>query len=136
MTQTPDELAEQWLATSPFIALLGLEVIAFEPDFARVRLPFRNEVVTIGDVVHGGAVSSLIDTAAAGAAWSGAKEVENLRGTTISLSVSFLTAARAVDLMAEARCIKRGKTICFCEVDVTDPSGEFVAKGLVTYKLG
>lgn len=136
MTQTPAELAKQWLTTSPFTGLLGLEVIDFEPDIVRVRLPFRNEVVTIGDVVHGGAISSLIDTAAAGAAWSGATEVENLRGTTVSLSVSFLAAARAVDLTAEARCIKRGKSICFCEVDVTDPSGGLVAKGLVTYKIG
>jgi acyl-coenzyme A thioesterase PaaI-like protein len=50
--------------------------------------------------------------------------------------VSFVAAARAQDLVADARVVRRGKTICFCEVDVTDGGDTTVAKGLVTYKLG
>ena len=32
--------------------------------------------------------------------------------------------------------IRRGQSLCFCDVDVTDPDGGLVVKGIVTYKLG
>jgi uncharacterized protein (TIGR00369 family) len=107
-----------------------------EPDHVRLSMPFREQLVTVGDVVHGGAISALIDTAATMSAWSGLESLENARGTTVSLTVSFVAAARAQDLVADARIVRRGKTICFCEVDVTDGADTTVAKGLVTYKLG
>jgi uncharacterized protein (TIGR00369 family) len=99
-------------------------------------MPFADSLVTVGDVVHGGAISSLIDTAATVAAWSGLASADGARGTTVSLTVSFLAAARARDVTADARVVKRGKSICFCEVDVTGADGRPIAKGLVTYKLG
>ena len=92
--------------------------------------------MTVGDVVHGGAISSLVDTAATIAAWSGLESLDNARGTTISLTVTFVAAARGRDLVADARVVRRGKTICFCEVDVQDGEGTTIAQGLVTYKLG
>jgi uncharacterized protein (TIGR00369 family) len=129
-------LAMQWLENSSFINHLGMRVLSMEKDVARILLPYREELTTLADVVHGGAISSLIDTAAAAAAWSGAEGVETLRGTTVSLTVQFLAAARSSDLTAEARVIRRGKNLCFCEIDVTDPAGSLAAKGVVTYKLG
>ena len=133
---SPADLALQWLDNSPFVLLLGMEVEAFERDKVIISIPFKEDLVTIADVVHGGAISSLIDTAAAAAAWSGAEQVTSMRGTTISLNVSFLSPARSTGIKAEARCVKRGKTICFCEVEVTTADGEVIAQGMVTYKLG
>jgi uncharacterized protein (TIGR00369 family) len=121
---------------SPFSAHLGLRAETIEPDHVRLAMPFKEELVTVGDVVHGGAISSLIDTAATLAAWSGLESLENARGTTISLTVSFVAAARGRDLVADARVVRRGKTICFCEVAVQDGEGTTVAQGLITYKLG
>jgi uncharacterized protein (TIGR00369 family) len=125
-----------YIEHSPFAAHLGLRTEAIEPDHVRLALPFQERLVTVGDVVHGGAISSLVDTAATVAAWSGLESVENARGTTISLTVTFVAAARGRDLVADARVVRRGKTICFCEVDVEDGEGATVAQGLVTYKLG
>ena len=121
---------------SPFASLLGLQTEVIEPDHVRLALPFREENVTVGDVVHGGAISSLVDTAATIAAWSGLESLDNARGTTISLTVTFVAAARGRDLVADARVVRRGKTICFCEVNVLDGADMTVAQGLVTYKLG
>jgi uncharacterized protein (TIGR00369 family) len=120
---------------SPFCAHLGMQADAIEPGRVRLSMPFAESLVTVGDVVHGGAISALADTAATLAAWSGLESIENARGTTVSLSVSFIAAAQAADLVAEARVVRRGRSICFCEVDVSDGSGATVAKGLVTYKL-
>jgi uncharacterized protein (TIGR00369 family) len=99
-------------------------------------MPFAEQLVTIGDVVHGGAVSSLIDTAAMAASWSTHEVPEKVRGTTVGLSVQFLAAARSRDLVAEATVIRRGKSLCYCDVAVSDSDGQLAAKGLVTYKLG
>jgi uncharacterized protein (TIGR00369 family) len=121
---------------SPLSRLLSLEEDTIERDRVRIRLPFRDEVTTVSDIVHGGALSALADTAATGAAWSGAELSSNPRGATIALTINFLAAARGEDLVADARVIQRGKTITVCAVSIEDGKGKRVASALVTYKLG
>ena len=119
----------------PFQALLGLQLDLVRPEFCRISLPFKSELRTAGDVVHGGVIASLIDSAGVVAAWSAA-DPSATRGATADLSVSYLSAAHGVDLLAEARVLRRGRSLVFIEVDVTAATGERIAKGLVTYKLG
>jgi uncharacterized protein (TIGR00369 family) len=135
-TPVNHDVVRSTIVRSPFGGLLGLEVDAVEADRVRVRLPFRAEVTTVGDVVHGGAISALIDTAATGAAWSAADLSASPRGTTIALTINVLAAARGQDLVADARVIQRGRTITVCEVVVEGANGQRVASALVTYKLG
>lgn len=127
---------EQFVKHSPFSSLVGLEARVIEPDHVELVLPFREEVVTIGETVHGGAISTLIDMAATAASWSGAELPESPVGSTVALTVNFLRAARGQEVVAVARVVKRGRSLCFCEVEVKDAGGELVANGLVTYKLG
>jgi uncharacterized protein (TIGR00369 family) len=132
------ELIAEFLKHSPFVGHLGMELREIEDDRAVLALPFRDEVVTIGDVVHGGAISALIDTAAMAAAWSAIEFEQPPRGTTVGLTVDFLSAGRGAELLADARVLRRGSSLCFCEVRVRSAAGdhELVASGLVTYKLG
>jgi uncharacterized protein (TIGR00369 family) len=130
------DLMKAFIEGSPFAKTLGLRPDTIEQDHVVLVMPFAESNVTIGDVVHGGAISSLVDTAATAAAWTGVEDPGNARGTTVALSVTFVAAARGQDVTADARVVRRGKTICFCEVDVTDAAGTVVAQGLVTYKLG
>ena len=129
------EVMRGFLPSSPFVGHVGIRLVSIEAGRAVLQLPFQESVVTIGNVVHGGAVASLIDTAAMVAAWSDADVPENLRGTTVSLSVSYLAPAAGEDLQAEARVLRRGRNLAFVDVEVLAASGT-VAKGLVTYKLG
>ena len=131
------ELITEFLKHSPFVTHLGMELREIEDDRALLALPFRDEVVTIGDMVHGGAISALVDTAAMAASWS-ATEFDGTPplGTTVGLTVDFVSAGRAVELLADARVIRRGSSLCFCEVKVSPAEGDLVASGLVTYKLG
>jgi uncharacterized protein (TIGR00369 family) len=99
-------------------------------------LPFKAELATIGDVVHGGAIGALIDTAAMAAAWATDEVPENPAGSTVSLSVNFASAASGVDLRAEGRVAKRGGRLSFCEVSVSDPDGTVVAHGIAAYRFG
>ncbi|HEY7875696.1 MAG TPA: PaaI family thioesterase [Actinomycetota bacterium] len=129
------EIMKSFLPASPFAAALGFDIVSLEPDRAVLRLPFDEKIVTIGDVVHGGAIATLVDTTAMAAAWCTDDVPESMRGTTVALNVSFVSAARAADLTATGTVVKRGGTLCHCEVEVTDGT-KVVAKGLVTYKLG
>ncbi|MBI3767655.1 MAG: PaaI family thioesterase [Deltaproteobacteria bacterium] len=129
-------MIRQFLTISPFVGHLGMRLVDLTPDHATLMLPFTPSIVTVGDVVHGGAISALVDTTAMASAWSMPETPATLRGTTVALSVDFVTAACAQDLTAAGRVIRRGRSLCFCEVEVRDASGQVVAIGLVTYKLG
>ncbi len=131
------ELISEFLKHSPFVGHLGIELREIEDDRALLALPFSDEVVTIGDMVHGGAISALIDTAAMAASWSAIEFEQPPLGTTVGLTVDFLSAGRGAGLLAEASVLRRGSSLCFCEVKVSQVGGgELVATGLVTYKLG
>jgi uncharacterized protein (TIGR00369 family) len=86
--------------------------------------------------MHGGAIASLIDTAAMVAAWSDDSEPDNMRGTTVSLAVTYLATAEHEDIQATARVLRRGRNLVYLDVEVQSLSGKSVARGLVTYKLG
>ena len=133
-TATAENLVRGWLEHSPFAGHLGIELVSLGDGEAELRLPFRQELATMGDVVHGGAISSIGDTAAAAAAVSAADGDALGGGTTVDLSVSLVGAARGSDLTARARVIRSGRAISFVEVDVTGDDGRLVAKGLVTYR--
>src|SRR5262249_16813969 len=128
-------IIRQAIVASPLAALLGVETVEVAPDLVRVRLPFRSELTTVGDLVHGGAIAALVDVAATAAFWTRADLAQNPRATTIGFSVNFLAAARGADLGAEARVVQRGRSISVGEVDVRGAEGAPVARALVTYKL-
>ena len=138
MAQLSDQivtLLDKLIAKSPYGALLGLELVDAEEDCARLRLPFREEVTTLADTVHGGAISGLVDCAATASFWASSKIAPGSRGTTIGFSISFLSGGRGKDLVATARVRRRGREISTGEVTVCDAEGKEIAFALVTYKL-
>jgi uncharacterized protein (TIGR00369 family) len=129
-------LMREFLAHSPFVGHLGMRLEAIHPDAVRISMPYRPELATVGDLVHGGAITSLVDTSAMAAAWSAVEVGQAPRGTTVGLTVDFVAPARGAELTADATVRRRGRQLCFCDVDVADGHGRLVARGLVTYKLG
>jgi uncharacterized protein (TIGR00369 family) len=134
--QSGADLMRQFLPSSPFVGYLSITMDDIQPGVATLTLPFDPSVVTIGDTVHGGAIASLIDTAAMVAAWSDVAVPERLRGTTVGMTVSYLAAANGEDLHATARVLRRGRSLVYLDVEVHGAAGGLVAKGLVTYKIG
>jgi len=135
-SQTRAEIIRQFLPTSPYVGHLGIQLIDMQPDVATLRLPFAESLITIGTTMHGGAIASLIDIAAMVAAWSDDTVPENLRGSTVSLSVTYLAPAESEDIQGTARVLQRGRNLVFLDVEVQSVSGKSIARGLVTYKLG
>lgn len=130
------DIIRQFLPTSPYIGHLGIQLTMIQPGRAQLSLPFGDALVTSGTIVHGGAIASLIDTAAAVAAWSNAEVPANIRGVTVNLTVAYLAPAEKEDLQAIARVLRHGRKLVYLDVEVSSASGSAIAKGLVTYKLG
>jgi uncharacterized protein (TIGR00369 family) len=133
---TRRQVIEQFVPNSPLVQHLGIRLEEVGDDVAVLALPFSEQVCTMGDVVHGGAISTLADTAAMAAAWADDEVPEALAGATVSLTVEFVNAARATDLTARAEVVKRGRSLSFIDITVRDTAGEVVAKALATYKFG
>jgi uncharacterized protein (TIGR00369 family) len=134
--QTRRALVAAFVPRSPLVRHLGIVLDALEDDLARLRLPYDRALATMGDVVHGGAIAALLDTAGMAAAWANDDEVEAPAGSTVSLTVDYLAPVRGADIVATARALRRGRTLCFCEVDAEDTDGRLVAKALMTHKYG
>ena len=126
-------LARQFLAHSPFGLLVGLELGRLEADRAELRLPFKPDISTTPEIVHGGAMSTLIDTAATAAAWATEFAAMPSRWGTVSMTVHFERPASG-DLIADARVVRRGQNLCFCEVTV-QADHRRVASGSIVYML-
>jgi uncharacterized protein (TIGR00369 family) len=133
---TGEQLARAWFEHSPLIGMLGMRLVSIAPEQATVALAYRDELATAGEIVHGGAIMSLLDTAAALAAWSAHDPSKGVRWGTVGVSVSFLASAQGRDLEASARVTRRGRSICFCHVDVRDSESSAIAEALVSYRLG
>ncbi len=104
-------------------------------DQCVLRMPVGGNALNAIARVHGGAISALIDTAATGAAWACDGFSKSARGATVSLTVNFMAGAKGAMLFADAKVKRRGRSIVFLEVDVTDSAGTVIAQGLVSYKL-
>ncbi|HYH87228.1 MAG TPA: PaaI family thioesterase [Pyrinomonadaceae bacterium] len=130
---TPEELARLREAFSKvhFARLLGLEFVAAERGAATFALEAREELTRMGGILHGGAIVSLLDTAAAFAAHTllepGAQTV------TVDLTVHFLRPVSAGRIEARARVLRAGRRILVINAEVTDPTGVLIATATTTY---
>jgi uncharacterized protein (TIGR00369 family) len=128
------ELVSAFLESSPFGALVGLELESLGDGRAELALPFREDVATAGTLVHGGAIGTLVDVTATAAAWATEFDAMPSRWGTASLTVNYVRPADGKDLRATGVVTRRGRNLCFCQVEVTDAGG-VVATGLVVYTL-
>ncbi len=123
-----------FIPASPFAALLGISVEELGLDRPLLAMLERPELATLGDVVHGGALATLMDTAAMAAAWCTPEPPASLRGATASLTVTYLAPATG-RVLAEAAVLRRGRRLV--TLDIAASCGEQdVARALATYALG
>lgn len=125
------------LPQSPFVQHLGIELIDISEGHARLRMPFKDDLITVGDMVHGGALAGCIDIGIMAAAWAGERVPEQLRGVTISMAVEFVEPAFAESIDIVGRRVRAGRSLSTCAVDIVATSSErLIATGLGTYRMG
>ena len=123
--------------TNNYWRYLGVEALAAEAGYAKLRVPLRAELRNADEApLHGGVLSLLVDAAVGGALATLHEQAAGGVGqVTLDLNVSFLGAARDGAVIAEGRILNRGGSVAFGEAEVRDEAGELVAKGRATYMI-
>lgn len=116
----------------PFMRFLGLRAEFLTPDLARTYLPASDKLVNSRQDIHGGTLMSVLDFTLSAAARG--HDPMQYGVATIEMSTHFLAAAQG-DLTIEARVLRRGRSIAFCEGTVYDASGVPVCTSRATFRL-
>ncbi|WP_094846748.1 PaaI family thioesterase [Bordetella genomosp. 9] len=116
----------------PLMEYLGLLPDHIEPGLARTRLPWRVQLTNSRGDVHGGTLMSVLDFTLSAAARADMEPGVSM--ATIDMTTSFFTPADG-DLVIEARCLKRGRSIAFCEGEIRNAGGEVVCKASGTFRI-
>lgn len=118
-------------AGDQFASHSGVELVAVEPGRAVTRMAVLPWHLNSVGLVHGGAIFTLADFAFAAAS--------NSHGNIalgINVNITFIAAAKAGTLTAEAREVARNPKLASYTVNVTDAAGQLIAvfQGLVYRK--
>lgn len=110
-----------------FAAQAGVEIREAEPGRALCAMPLRPCHMNANNTPMGGAIFTLADFAYAVASNGFTDKII----VSQQVAITFLAPARGTELLAEAKCLKAGRTTCLYEVDVRDELGTYVAHATV-----
>lgn len=123
--------AREAFASVPYAKLIGLELGEMRRGQATIHLTVRDELKQNQGIVHGGAVASLIDTAAAFAVVTEIEAGE--RVTTTDLTIHYLRPVSSGRLSATARIVRGGRRLFVLSVEVTDDRRALLATAVTSY---
>ena len=109
----------------PFARLAGIEITAAGRDEVRGRMAWREDLCTLGGILHGGALMTLADSV--GAACAFLNLPEGASTATIESKTNFLRAVRSGHVEAVATPIHVGRSSIVVQTDVRDAEGRRVA---------
>ena len=101
---------------------LGAVIEQAEPGHAVCRMEIQPQHCNALGKPMGGAIFTLADFAFAVAANAGQQPAVSL-----SSQIAYLSTAKGNVLIAEARAVKRGRSTCYYQIDVSDELGTAVA---------
>jgi uncharacterized protein (TIGR00369 family) len=133
----PEVIRELMEEHIPFNKHLGLKALKLSAEEVVLCLPFQPHL--IGDplrpALHGGTISTLIDTAGGAVAFMNVSDGE--RVSTVDLVVDYLRPGPAADIIARARIVRRGNRVVISNVEVLPREGDayVVAQGRGVYNV-
>jgi uncharacterized protein (TIGR00369 family) len=118
---TDDQLAAL-VRSMPFADRLGIELEEARADEVVARLPWREDLCTVGGVLHGGVLMSFADSLGGLCAFlnlpAGASTA------TISSSTNFLRGVRDRHVSGRARPLRVGRTVIVVSTELHDADGQ------------
>ena len=133
-----DQMARQFISALPHSLALGMEVDFLEAGTAEIGMPYSDKIIgdPVTGVVHGGAVSALMDTCCGAAVMS---HPSNPAGTaTIDLRIEYLRAASPGErIVTRATCYHVTRSVAFVRAQAWDADRENpVATATGTFTAG
>ena len=126
--------AETFLAAAAFARTVGVEMATAETGRVRLSLAYRKALAQPFGLMHGGALTTLADTAAALTMHLALPEGEECVG--VGFSFHFLKGVRGGRVLAEGELLHQGRRTGVVQVRLTDPNHRLVATGQFTFLIG
>ena len=108
------ELGPSFTELTPHSKKLGIKFVAVDKGRATLSLPYNTDLIGDRDtrVLHGGAVTTLLDQACGLAAIAGFEDPSTC--ATLNLSIDYMRAANPGEtIIAQAHCYKATKHVAF-----------------------
>lgn len=129
----PPALAPGVPAPGPFSVLLGFRYVSLVDGQAHVEADPGPEHCNGGGIIHGGFLSSLLDTTTGWAAHSGL--VAGSAAPHVQLSVQYVRAALpGATLVCRGRVVSAGRRITSTEAEITQ-GGKVIARALASHAV-
>ncbi|MBN3724099.1 PaaI family thioesterase [Burkholderia sp. Ac-20379] len=116
---------------SPFVDALGVKLVSARDGASEIVLPLAEQHMNTWSIAHGGVTMTMADVALAMAARS--LTDDGVGVVTVEMKVNFMQPGRG-ELRAYGRVMHRSTTMAYCEGEVRDSEGNFVAKAVGTFK--
>jgi uncharacterized protein (TIGR00369 family) len=109
-------LVKKVTALPGFTSAIGTEVLFASPGEVHMQLRRKADLLQFNGFFHGGVISALADHSAGGAV-STALPAGKI-AITIDLHVNFLAPAKGDAIVAKAKAIQVGSTVCTARVEI------------------
>ncbi len=121
----------------PFNRFLGIEMTQIDAGLVQLTLDFRPEFIgnPLLPALHGGVISSLLDTAGGAAVWSQAEPRD--RVSTVDLRVDYLRPGRPEPVVGQGKVVRLGNRVGVAELRAWHPGREDkpIAAGMGVYNV-
>jgi len=114
-----------------FATLIGIEWIDADPDGARARVEVREELLQPFGILHGGVMSSLVESICSYAT-AGVVYDEGMAAMGQSINVSFLRPVSEGSIEVRARARHRGRTTWVWDAEVLNDEAKLCALAQMT----
>lgn len=154
-TLSPEEKARLLLErmksgfdNTPFVKLIGLELIEITDEYVRARFDMRPELVgnTFKQILHGGVIATALDTVGGAMGFVAVYQFMKHQGLTreeryarmarfgtIDMRVDYLQPGRGQHFEVTAATLRVGKKVLVTRMELHNDSKELIAVGTGTY---
>ena len=108
---------------------LNADIVPTEDGGVRLELEVKNQHSNCYDILHGGVMTTMADTAMGAACY-----LKNKKVVTVSMTTEFMHAVKiGARIFTDAKILHDGNQIMICECKIVDSTGFLYAKVNATF---
>ena len=116
-----------FMDTTPFLMENGIVIDEVTKDGAVLRCKVRDNQKNPYGMIHGGLLFTIQDCCCGATA-----RADGRRYVTQNSTINYLSSGRGGEITARSKVIKRGRSSCVIETEVTDEQGRLLSGAVTT----